>query len=145
MTGLGWSGGNLRLSDAERDEAARSLAEHYAVGRLDADELEDRQQAVSQARVRADLPGLFADLPGGSPVESPSPAKPIMSARWTGSTRSLGARRTPQFRPPRGRLSMLIRVLAALLVVTVVIDHIPLLVVVIGALWLLSHLGRARA
>ncbi|MBO0828463.1 MAG: DUF1707 domain-containing protein [Streptosporangiales bacterium] len=60
----------VRVGDAERDVAAHELGEHYAVGRLTADEFRDRLGRVFAARTEADLDVVLADLPR-SVVESP--------------------------------------------------------------------------
>lgn len=57
----------LRVGDAERNEAVSALGEHFAAGRLDHDELDDRTQAAYAARTRADLERLFTDLPEPAP------------------------------------------------------------------------------
>jgi hypothetical protein len=54
---------HTRLSDADRDRAAAELSEHYAQGRLDAEEHAERLDAIWTARVGADLEPIFADLP----------------------------------------------------------------------------------
>jgi hypothetical protein len=59
----GQPGPHTRLSDADRDRAAADLAEHYAEGRLDAEEHAERLDAIWTARVGADLEPIFADLP----------------------------------------------------------------------------------
>jgi hypothetical protein len=59
----GSTGGGLRVSDADRDQAAREIREHYAVGRLDEEELNERLEAVYAARTDADLAAIQADLP----------------------------------------------------------------------------------
>jgi FHA domain-containing protein/uncharacterized protein DUF1707 len=53
----------LRASDAERDEAAGELGEHFAAGRLSHDTFLRRMNTALRARQRSDLPPLFADLP----------------------------------------------------------------------------------
>jgi hypothetical protein len=53
----------MRVSDAEREAAATELREHFASGRLDTDELDQRLTAVFAARTRGDLNALFTDLP----------------------------------------------------------------------------------
>ena len=53
---------DLRLSDADRDDAIARLSEHYAAGRLDKDEFDERSDAVWTARTGADLAPVFADL-----------------------------------------------------------------------------------
>ena len=60
---------HVRVSDAERQEVADRLAEHFASGRLDQAEFDDRIGRAMGAKTRADLGGLFADLPEtGAPV-----------------------------------------------------------------------------
>ena len=60
---------HMRVSDAERQEVADRLAEHFASGRLDQAEFDDRVGRAMGAKTRADLDGLFADLPEtGAPV-----------------------------------------------------------------------------
>ena len=56
-----------RASDADRERALRALRRHYAAGRLDAAELEERVDQAARARYRAELRALFTDLPGGVP------------------------------------------------------------------------------
>jgi hypothetical protein len=55
--------GDLRASDAEREAAAAEIREHFAAGRLSADELGERLEAVYRARTDAELRALRADLP----------------------------------------------------------------------------------
>jgi uncharacterized membrane protein len=52
----------LRLSDADRDEAIVQLSDHYAAGRLDREEFDERSDAVWTARTFGDLTPIFADL-----------------------------------------------------------------------------------
>ncbi|OLT15397.1 hypothetical protein BJF78_01230 [Pseudonocardia sp. CNS-139] len=54
----------VRIGNAEREAAVRELGEHYAEGRLDAHEYEERTAAAYAARTVDDLAPLFADLPG---------------------------------------------------------------------------------
>jgi hypothetical protein len=79
----------LRASDAERDEAAGELGEHFAAGRLSHDTFLHRMNTAMRARHRSDLPPLFADLP---PRERP---RGWLSAGWEGAgamvSRVLGA------------------------------------------------------
>jgi hypothetical protein len=53
----------LRISDQDRDRAAHEIREHYAAGRLTEEELDERLQAVYQARTESELEGLREDLP----------------------------------------------------------------------------------
>jgi Domain of unknown function (DUF1707) len=58
-----YSDQHLRVSDAERQAVADRLSEHFAAGRLDQAEFDDRIGRAMGAKTRADLGGLFADLP----------------------------------------------------------------------------------
>jgi len=72
-----WVGNDqhLRVSDAERSEVADRLAQHFAEGRLDQAEYDERVSRAMSAKTRADLNGLFDDLPGtGAPADSSAPA-----------------------------------------------------------------------
>jgi hypothetical protein len=55
--------GQIRVSDVERERAVDTLRDHYADGRLAADELEDRIERAYGATTRADLSALVRDLP----------------------------------------------------------------------------------
>ena len=54
---------HMRVSDAERQAVADRLAEHFTSGRLDQAEFDDRVGKAMSANTRADLNGLFDDLP----------------------------------------------------------------------------------
>ena len=66
-----YSDQRLRVSDAERQAVADRLAEHFADGRLDQAEFDERVGQAMNAKTRADLSGLFDDLP-----EPAAPALP---------------------------------------------------------------------
>ena len=83
---------HLRVSDAEREAVCGGLAEHFAAGRLDQAEFDDRVGRAMSAKTRAGLRGLFADLSeagaaampglarggGGTPEDGPrGPGSPI--------------------------------------------------------------------
>src|SRR5256714_7493175 len=53
----------MRASDAERENAAEALREHYATGRLASEELDERLEAAYRAKTGAELNELRADLP----------------------------------------------------------------------------------
>jgi Domain of unknown function (DUF1707) len=53
----------MRVSDAERADVADRLSKHYSDGRLDQAEFNERLDRAMKARTRADLGGLFSDLP----------------------------------------------------------------------------------
>ena len=83
----------LRIGDAEREQAQSRLSDHYAAGRLDHDEYSQRLDQVWAARTRAELDPVFGDLPGpGSPASGP--------ASYPFSTPD--ARRPTTVRRPRG-------------------------------------------
>jgi hypothetical protein len=98
---------DLRLSDADRDAAIARLSEHYAAGRLDKEEFDERSDAVWTAKTRADLAPIFADL---------------------GPTQSERERSGHGYRGPWGRRGWLpvpfVPVLVLLIALTV-LTHIP--------------------
>ncbi len=59
-----YTGPHLRVSDAERAQAADQLSRHYADGRLDEATFNERLDQAMSAKTQADLSGLFTDLPG---------------------------------------------------------------------------------
>lgn len=58
---------DIRIGDAEREEALKALGEHMSAGRLELDEYGDRSALVTTAKTRGDLLALFADLPQPHP------------------------------------------------------------------------------
>jgi GntR family transcriptional regulator len=81
-----YSDQHLRVSDAEREAVRGRLAAHFAAGRLDQAEFDDRVGRAMSAKTRADLRGLFADL-----SETGAPAGPEL-ARGGGGTPGDGPR-----------------------------------------------------
>ena len=66
-----YSDQQMRVSDAERQAAADRLAEHFADGRLDQAEFDERAGLAMSAKTQADLSALFTDLPEtGAPAGS---------------------------------------------------------------------------
>jgi hypothetical protein len=66
----------MRVSDADRQMVADRLATHFADGRLDQAEFDERVARAMSAKTRADLNGLFDDLPEpghGGPRDSQAP------------------------------------------------------------------------
>lgn len=76
---------DIRIGDAEREEALRALGEHMSAGRLDIDEYGERSARVSTAKTRSDLAALFVDLPAPRPTFAPPtpprPAQPPATAQ----------------------------------------------------------------
>jgi DUF1707 SHOCT-like domain len=91
----------MRVSDADREQVTARLREHYAAGRLDSDELDERITAALNAKTYGDLRRVMADLPepapagtGGSAVPPPYWAGP----RWQGPP-VMAYRRGPRLLP----------------------------------------------
>lgn len=64
----------LRIGNAERQGAVDALGEHFAQGRLEADEYEERISAAYGARTAGELHELFRDLPAAQPTAAlPAP------------------------------------------------------------------------
>jgi hypothetical protein len=55
--------GQLRVSDLERTEITNALCRHFADGRLDEGEFNERMEKATRAKTRDDLGPLLADLP----------------------------------------------------------------------------------
>ncbi|TDC94242.1 DUF1707 domain-containing protein [Actinomadura sp. 7K507] len=53
----------IRIGDAERDAVMVAMHDHFAAGRLDRGELDERMEAVLSAKTRGDLRTLVRDLP----------------------------------------------------------------------------------
>lgn len=68
-----YASGNLRVSDAERDQAVAELSEHFQAGRLTADELDERTGLALRARTGNELACVLADLPA-APTASALPS-----------------------------------------------------------------------
>ncbi len=107
---------SLRVGDAEREAVAAELREHYAHGRLTAEEFNQRLDAAFAAKTQHDLAQLTADLPHARSYGGPLPASrtPGYRYRWSadGGPRS-------QYRAHRGQslagfASLLLTLLAAL-------------------------------
>jgi hypothetical protein len=62
---------SLRISDAERTEAADRLAAFYEEGRLDQDEYYQRLDQAMGAKTYRQLSAVFADLPQGQTADDP--------------------------------------------------------------------------
>ncbi len=112
-----WEGQpDLRVSTAERSEVADTLSTHYAEGRLDAAEFNERVDRAMAAKTRADLAGLLDDLPADPADALPAPVR----------------RRT--------RSPLVLLVLVVLLVASSswwwLTPHVPWVLVALGVAWL---------
>jgi hypothetical protein len=54
---------SIRIGTTEREQAVKALGDHFAQGRLEPDEFEERMTAAYAARTAQDLDRLFDDLP----------------------------------------------------------------------------------
>ena len=81
----GFPQGDLRVSDADRDRAQSELSEAFRVGRITADEFDQRSGQALRARTGKELTALLADLPlAGPPVTRttvPEPANHAFAVR----------------------------------------------------------------
>ncbi|PXY26902.1 DUF1707 SHOCT-like domain-containing protein [Prauserella muralis] len=85
--------GEIRISDAERDEAVTALGAHMSTGRLTLAEYEDRCSRALAARTRGELEQLFGDLPAPHP-DLRSATRPAQLVRSAGRrVRDANARR----------------------------------------------------
>jgi Flp pilus assembly protein TadB len=109
----------LRIGDAERDAAARELGEHFAMGRITADEHSERLEQIWAARTAADLTPAFRDLPRPRVGAQPRPA-------------SEPTRRDPAREFPR--VPFLFKLLLAVVVIWWGFHH-PLFLLVAAVVW----------
>jgi Flp pilus assembly protein TadB len=65
----------VRIGDAEREAAAHELGEHFAMGRISAEEHAERLEQIWAARTQAELTPVFGDLPRPRQPEPPKSAK----------------------------------------------------------------------
>ena len=74
--------GEVRIGDAEREQAVSALGEHYLAGRLTKEEYDERTAVAWSARTASALHPLFADLPRQQAVVSqPAPKQKQRSRR----------------------------------------------------------------
>jgi hypothetical protein len=66
---------HIRVSDAERQAVADRLGAHFADGRLDQAEFDERVTRTMAAKTRGDLEGMFDDLPDLEPTGAPGSAQ----------------------------------------------------------------------
>jgi Domain of unknown function (DUF1707) len=68
---------SMRISDAERTEAADLLSKHYGDGRLDEAEFQQRLDQTMRAKTYSDLSGVFDDLPRTEAEATGAPRVPV--------------------------------------------------------------------
>lgn len=64
----------LRAGDADRDHALTIIQRAYEAGRLDLDEMRERQEKALKSKFTDELPALVADLPEGSELQLRPPS-----------------------------------------------------------------------
>ena len=106
----------MRIADSDRERAMADLAMHYADGRLEHEEYDERLDAIWTARTRADLALLFNDLPR---LQAAPPPRAI--ARVPG-------------RPDSRRKFPVLPVLAVLILLSVFADA-PLFLLIFPLMW----------
>jgi Domain of unknown function (DUF1707) len=87
LLGQGRPQADLRVSDADRQSVADQLSKHFADGRLDQAEFDERLSQAMNAKTYRDLDGLLTDLPStqaGGSAGLPPAGGPVTS-RATGS------------------------------------------------------------
>jgi hypothetical protein len=77
---------SIRIGTAEREQAVKALGDHFAQGRLEPEEFEERMTAAYAARTADELDRLFVDLPrAGLPPHGPgTPSAPPHTAPYPG-------------------------------------------------------------
>jgi len=140
LFGGGESDQHIRVSDAERQAVADQLAEHYGTGRLDQAEFDERVGRAMSAKTRADLNGLFDDLPESGPAGAPGVPSGVQA----------GAPRIPRRRRTRGHPVLAVAVIgivalaAAHAVFWLTVPWLWLGFIVVILLAATGHLGRPR-
>lgn len=71
---------DIRVGYTERDETTARLAEHFAAGRLNRAEFDERTSQALAARTRGELDDVMSDLPSVPVVaQEPPPTAPVPS------------------------------------------------------------------
>lgn len=109
----------LRIGDVDREAAARELGEHFAMGRITADEHAERLEQIWEARTAADLAPAFRDLP--RPRAGQQPQRP--------ATTSPVVRRERGWHPELPRVPFLFKLLLAIVVLWWGFHHMLFLLV----------------
>ena len=124
----------LRIGDADRERAQAMLADHYAAGRLDKDEYDQRLDQIWAARTRAELAPVFGDLPG-------APRPPGGTAYSTAAGRAR-FNPPPRSRPWARRIPMPLLVLLVVLGALLALANLPWILVGLGV-WFFFFPGGA--
>jgi hypothetical protein len=148
----------LRTSDAERQRVAEFLRDACADGRLSADELDERLDALFASTTVADLERLVWDLPGGGavlprlgyrpraavPARRPPPRRRVAPAVVFGGVAALWAIVALALPPLFAVLGIVAVVALFAAVLTLVAALAPVGLFLFGLAWLVSRLFRGR-
>jgi len=126
----------VRIGDAEREQAQTALNDHYAAGRLDHDEYTERLDRIWAARTRAELDPVFTDLPGPAPQRASRSSYPYSTA----ATRRPSS--VPRRRP---RLPLPLVAVLVVLAAVVVATNLPLVLVGLGVWFFFFRGGGCRS
>lgn len=133
----------LRASDAEREAALRVLAKHFADGRLERAEFDERADAALAARTQDQLRTLFADLPGPAPVPPAGPEYAGAAASASGASAPDGWQARPPAVPWAGSL-VLVPVLLAFAVLAALHGAPPFPLIPLAFILLRRHRRSTR-
>jgi hypothetical protein len=126
--------GRIRLSDAERDAAAADLGEHFASGRLTAEEHDERLDQIWAARTRSEIAPIFRDLPSAYAGVAAAPTRAASYERYWNA----GPRMTWR------RLPAPLLVVLALVVTLTVLTHLPFVLVGLAVWWFVAARHRGH-
>ncbi|MGE5288315.1 MAG: DUF1707 SHOCT-like domain-containing protein [Micromonosporaceae bacterium] len=91
----------IRAADADREQAAARLREHFAAGRLTSEEFSERLDGVYASTTLGELEDLMTDLPGSDLAQLPATA-----VRRSAGHLPVPRQRAPgSIETPRGRFS----------------------------------------
>jgi hypothetical protein len=124
---------SIRLSDAEREAAAGDLGEHFAQGRLTADEHAERLERIWGAKTRGEIAPIFRDLPSPYADVAATPAQPRGDGQYWNAGLRLSRRGVP---------APLLVVLAVLIAVSA-IAHFPFFLLGLALVWFVVLRHRA--
>ena len=137
----------MRVSDAERAEVTDRLGRHYADGRLDQAEFDERVSRAMAAKTVGDFQGLFDDLPGLPGDVPDGAASDRRKAPGTPPAFGHGATRGPRGlrRGPVRTLLLVVLIIAALNITWHALGWlIPLAWVAVIAMVIMAVARRAR-
>ncbi len=107
----------MRVGDADREAMADILRQHYAAGRLDSQEFEERIGRCLAAKTFGDFDGLFDDLPPLTPP-APEPGQGPWQGHgpWQGPQHPYPQHPTHGYGPPPWRPVYIIPIILGIIV-----------------------------